>query len=168
MITHALILGLAMAALHRQSPPKDPCTLLKPAEVRALAPGAHVGAGVSSTVSAELGSFACMYKWESGPKATAVNYQLQVRVSDASRLFPGTSAASIKDGLLGTAKPGTANAAVIPGVGDAAVYDSDAPIRSRARALVKGRILEVALEGPDGRAMKPQVIGLLKAAALRL
>ncbi|MGH7535753.1 MAG: hypothetical protein ACREMG_09220, partial [Gemmatimonadales bacterium] len=61
MGTNALILGLVVATAGGAppAPPKDPCALLKPAEVQALAPSAKIGAGVASTVSAALGAFAC-------------------------------------------------------------------------------------------------------------
>jgi len=74
----------------------------------------------------------------------------------------------IKEGLLAEARPGQANAAVIPGVGEAAVFTSDGPIRAKASAYVKGSLLQVILEGKDAPAKKDRVIALFKSAAARL
>ncbi len=119
-------------------------------------------------MSAVLGSFVCEYKWGTGGNAVSGLYTLQVIVSDASKAFPGMDPGTVKEGLLAEAtKPG-ATATVIPGVGDAAIFDSNAPIRASTTALVKGSMLQVNLEGPDARTKKNQVIALLKAAAGRL
>ena len=72
----------------------------------------------------------------------------------------------LRQGLL--AKAGPPNTAVIPAVGDAAVYESNDPIRVETTALVKGDMLIVTFQSADARARKDQVIGLLKAAAKRL
>jgi hypothetical protein len=72
----------------------------------------------------------------------------------------------LREGLLG--KAGTPNTAVIPGVGDAAVYESKDPIRVEASALAKGNMLIVSFVSADARAKKTRVIGLLRAAAARL
>ena len=61
-------------------------------------------------------------------------------------------------------KAGDPNAAVIRAVGDAAIYQSNAPIRVVTTALVKGNVLIVAFQSADARAKKDQVIALLKAA----
>jgi hypothetical protein len=170
MGTNALMLGLVIATADGPGAalPKDPCALLKPAEVQALAPNAKIGAGVASTVSAVLNSFACEYKWGSGGNAVSGLYTLQVIVSDLSKTFPGMEPGTIREGLLLEAgKPG-ATATVIPGVGNGAIFDSNAPIRASTTALVKGSMLQVVLEGPDARTKKDQVIALLKAAAGRL
>jgi hypothetical protein len=72
----------------------------------------------------------------------------------------------LRQGLL--AKAGPPNTAVIPAVGDAAVYESSDPIRVATTAMVKGNMLIVTFESKDARAKKDQVIALLKAAAARL
>lgn len=74
----------------------------------------------------------------------------------------------IKRGLLTSVKAGDANAAVIPGVGEAAIFMSDDPSRAKTTAYVKGILLQVNLECSDARAMMDQVIALLKSAAVRL
>lgn len=169
MATNALMLGLALVMRDPgPAPPQDPCALLKPAEVQALAPKAEIGKGVSSTVSPELGSYACQYEWGTGGNAASGRFQLQVIISDVSKAFPGMEPTLIKQGLLGGAKPGQANTAVIPGVGEAAIFKSSDPIRAETTAYVKGSLLQVILEGSDARAKKDQVIALLKAAASRL
>jgi hypothetical protein len=66
------------------------------------------------------------------------------------------------------AKAGPPDTAVIPAVGDAAVYESNDPIRVVTTALVKGNMLIVTFESPDARAKKDQVIAVLKAAASHL
>jgi hypothetical protein len=77
-------------------------------------------------------------------------------------------ASLVQQGFLAKVKPGDPNAVVIPDIGDAAIYESDAPIRVAATALAKGHMLIVSFESADARARKDQVIALLKAAAGRL
>jgi hypothetical protein len=147
--------------------PKDPCTLLKPAEVQALSPREQIGPGVSSTVSAALNSFACEYKWGKGGNAVGGLYSLQVIITEESKAYPGTDHELIKEGLVSLTVT-ERNTSTISGVGDGAIYQSNAAIRAETTALVKGWMLQVVLEGPDAATRKDQVIGLLKAAAGRL
>jgi hypothetical protein len=77
-------------------------------------------------------------------------------------------ASLVRQGLLASAKAGKRNTAVIPAVGDAAIYESSDPIRVETTALVKGNMLIVSFESSDARAKKDQVTALLKAAAGRL
>ena len=58
--------------------------------------------------------------------------------------------------------------AVIPEVGEAAVFRPDSPAYAGATAFIKGRILQVHLDGVYARDKKDQVIELLKLAAGRL
>ena len=83
------------------------------------------------------------------------------------RMFPGMSPDQIKQQLLESVKPGTADA-VISDVGEAAVFKSDSPLYATATAFLKGRILQVHLDGVDAREKKDQAIALLKSAASRL
>ena len=172
----ALILVLAIAAL-RVAPaaagspaalPKDPCALLKTSEIQALAPGAQIGDGVSNTDLVDLGSVACKYEWGTGGNVASGRFYLSISFSDGSRIYPGKSSELIKEGLLASVKAGDANAAVIPGVGEAAIFMSDDPIRATTSAYVKGILLQVNLECSEARAKKDQVIALLKSAAARL
>ena len=73
----------------------------------------------------------------------------------------------IKQQLLGSVKPGTAEE-VISDVGEAAVFKSDSPYYASATAFLKGRLLEVHLDGVVAREEKDQAIALLKSAASRL
>jgi len=73
----------------------------------------------------------------------------------------------MKPRLLESVKPGTAEA-VISDVGEAAVFKSDSPYYATATALLKGRILEVHLDGLVAREEKDQAIALLRSAASRL
>ena len=83
-------------------------------------------------------------------------------------MFPGLDSQTIRQGLLDMTKQPGANAVAVPGVGDAAIFESAAPIRANTTAYVKGMVLKVDLDGPEGRTKKDQVIALLKALAVRL
>lgn len=142
MGANALILGLAILALTASplsAAPKDPCTLLKTAEIQALAPNTKIGAGVSSTIPGP-DSVVCQYEWGTGNNVQSGRFSLLVQLSDASKLFPGMSSA---------------------------VFTSNDPIRASTTAYAKGLILEVAFQGANARA-KDQVIALLKFAVARL
>jgi hypothetical protein len=93
---------------------------------------------------------------------------LNISVSPMAEAFPGTEASVVQEGLLGKANAGKPNTAVIAGIGDAAIYESNDPIRVNTTALVKGNILIVTFESADARAKKDRVIVLLKAASGRL
>ena len=82
-------------------------------------------------------------------------------------MFPGMTPDQIKQRLLASVKAGTHDA-VIPEIGDAAVFKPDSFVYAVATAFVKGRILQVQLDGSDAHDKKDQVIGLLKSAASRL
>jgi hypothetical protein len=146
--------------------PKDACALLKSTELQALAGNATIGNGTSSTDA--LGSLSCQYKWGTGGNVQSGAFFLQVTLTEIAKAFPGMSPSLMKQGFLAGAKPGKANTAVIPGVGDAALYESDDPIRVKTTALVEGVMLLVNFEASDARAKKDQVIALLKAVAARL
>lgn len=109
----------------------------------------------------------CEYEWGSGGNVQSGRHYLHVTIIEASKAFPGTQTATIKQGMLlsATREP---NGAVIPGVRDAAIFTSSAPIRANTSALVKGFVLQVNFEAIDARAHKDHVIALLKAAASRL
>jgi len=156
----ALVAGVALAS-------PDPCALVKAADIQAITAGAPAGPG-ELTKQPELGSATCSYRWGPGANAASGRFNLHVTVSDVSKTYPGTDRETLVQGLLAeTKKPGT-TAVVIPAVGSAAIFKSDAPIRANTTALVKGMFLQVDLDGPDGRAKKDQVITLLKVIAARL
>lgn len=150
--------------------PKDPCALLKPADIQALAPNAKIGSRVLTT-NAPLAA-SCAYSW--GPRTnewgqTAVT----VDVVDASRVWPGgLSAADIKQRVLVEVRMGGPDASEIPGIGEGAVFTTD-PKSNNAKAKAylvkaKGVVLEVAFHGGNGLAQKDKLIALLKAAAAAL
>jgi hypothetical protein len=58
---------------------------------------------------------------------------------------------TIKQGLLSDAK---SNPVAVSGVGDGAVFSSNAPIRAEGNAVVMGQYLTVFLESSDARAQK--------------
>ena len=168
----AFVLGLAMVATGVSGPggvdgtvsaqTPNPCALLMTDEIQPLAGNASVGDGVSSS----LQSFSyvnCRYTWGVGTG----RFKLDVIVYDASGRFPGMSPEQIKQRLLESVKPGTAEE-VISDIGEAAVFKSDSPYYATATAFLKGRILEVHLDGFVAREEKDQAIALLKSAASRL
>jgi hypothetical protein len=171
MTTHALVAGLALVALEfsgsavEAQKPADTCALLQPAEIQALAGGPKVGPGKADSAAFTR---VCNYEWGTGGKVQSGRSFLSVSVSPTSDAFPGMDPALVQEGLLAKAKAGKPNTAMIAGIGDAAVYESDDPIRVSTTALVKGNMLIVKLESADARAKKVQVIVLLKAAAGRL
>ena len=173
LVACVLVCGLAAAGLRAAAfrpggipalQAKNACALISLQEVQGLGAGARIGDGKPGPPD-PLGSLTCRYEWGSGN----TQFSLQIINGDASRMWPGMNADLIKQGLLGTARPGNkSNAAVISGIGEAAVFDSTAPTQAKTSAYLKGRMLIVTFEGPDARAKKDQVIALLKAAAARL
>ncbi len=157
--------ALVIAAAQSAAVPKDACTLLETAEIQAMA-GATVKDGTPGKV-ASLGAISCTYTWESGNNAAAGKYQLHVLATDASKAFPGMSTALIRQALLARVKEGGTGGEA-PGIGDVATFESNAPIRMNAKALSKGVVLSVELEGPNARLQKDQVVALLKTAVGRL
>jgi hypothetical protein len=164
----AFLVGLVLSgALRATLSPADPCAVLKQPEIQALAASAKVGATVPTTLPAGMGAN-CRYTWSAGANAAAGLWELDVAIGEAAKLSPGTDPATLKEGLAMQAKSDPSNASLLPGVGEAAVYTSESPIRVSTTAYVKGRILRVDLEGPTARTKKDQVIALLKTAAGRL
>ncbi len=100
-----------------------------------------------------------------GVSASAVTAQ---KPGDSCALLQAAEIQLVRQGLLASARAGTTNTAVLSGIGDAAIYESDNPIRVKTTALARGNMLIVSFESSDARAKKDQVIALLKAAAGRL
>ena len=138
------------------------CVLLTTDEIEPLAGNASFCDGVSSALQS-FGYVNCRYTWGVGTG----RFKLDVIVYDAAGRFPGMSPDLIKQRLLESVKPGTAEA-IISDVGEAAVFKSDSPYYATATAFLKGRILEVHLDGLVAREEKDQAIALLKSAASRL
>jgi hypothetical protein len=166
----AFVLGLALVMTGASSPggaggtvsaqELNPCALLTVAEIDSLAAKTSVAAGVSLSLP---GHAACRYMWGVGLS----RFILDVSVNESSRMFAGMSPEQIKQRLLESVKGGTGDA-VIPEIGEAAVFKPDSPVYAGATAFVKGRILAVHLDGIFAREKKDQVIALLKSAAARL
>jgi len=172
MSKNALVIGLAMfagaaasAGGQTSAMPKDACALLTVAEIQEMA-GTLVKDGTPGKVAA-LGSVTCTYTWGPANYSASGQYQLNVLATDASKAFPGMSTALIKQAMAARVKAGGV-AGEVPGIGDAATFESDQPTRVNAKTLAKGVFLSVELEGPNARLQKDQVIALLKAAAGRL
>ena len=138
-----------------------PCALLMPDEIEPLAE-MIVTDGVPSSQAA-AGTSACRFTWGTG----AWRHTLDVIVRDAALAFPGAGPDAIKQGLAASARPETTDS-VIAEVGEAAVFKSDSPVFAYATAYLKGRILQVRLDGADARDSKEYVVALLKSAAGRL
>jgi len=175
---NALVIGLAMfagaavgagaqttARGQTAAMPKDACALLIVAEVQAMA-GVAVKDGIPGSVPS-LGALTCTYTWGPGNSAATGLYQLSVLATDASKAFPGMSPALIKQAMRARVKPGGI-AGPVPDIGEVATFESDEPIRINAKALAKGVLLTVELEGSNARLQKDQVILLLKTAVGRL
>jgi hypothetical protein len=90
------MVALAIAGLRLAGPasddataatlPKDPCALVKPADIQALAPNAKIGSGVPT----DNGSFggSCAYSW--GPRTNEWGQTaLTIMIVDASKVYPG-------------------------------------------------------------------------------
>jgi hypothetical protein len=160
--------GAASASLRL---PKDPCALLKPAEIQAaLAPKATIGPGVPATNMARVG-VSCSYTW--GPRTPQWGQSsVTVTVLDLSQAYPGVSGDQLKEGVLAEAmaKDATITASQISGVGDAGVFKFESrSFNATGEALftAKGVHLSVQFHGGDAGA-KDKVVSLLKQAGSRL
>jgi hypothetical protein len=169
----AFTLGLALVATGASLPGRfdgtvsaqalNPCALLTTDEVDSLATkNTSVAAGVASSAPA-YGYLTCRYTWGTG----VGRFNLDIAVADPSRMFAGVSPDQVKQRLLASIKSETSDA-VLSEIGEAAVFKPDSVADATATALVKGRILQVHLDGLFAREKKDQIVGLLKAAAARL
>ena len=164
----AFLIGVILSGAFRAAPsPPDPCTVLKQADIQALAGSAKVGAAVATTLPAGMGA-SCRYIWGAGASAAAGRWSLDINIGEASKLYPGMGLATLKEGFAMQTKPDPSNASLVPGVGEAAVYTSATPLQVNMTAYVKGLILQIGLEGPTARMKKDQAIALLKTAAGRM
>ena len=166
---NAWALGLALFTIGVSAPSgtvsaqtPNPCALLTNDEIQPLAGNASVGDGVSSSLQS-FNYVNCRYTWGGGTR----RFTLEVIVYDATRQFPAMNPDQIKQQLLASVRPGTAES-VISDVGEAAVFRSDSPLYATATAFLKGRILGVHVDGLAAREKKDQAIALLKSAVSRL
>jgi|KBSMisStaDraftv2_1062788.scaffolds.fasta_scaffold1204735_2 hypothetical protein len=164
----AFILGLALIAgpghlrVAVSAQTTGACALLTSDEIEAVAVKSSVASGVSNALPG-YGYGACRYSWGTGTG----RFTLEVVVTDPARMFPGMSPDQIKQRLLESVRPDTSDS-VIAEVGDAAVFKPDSPVYASATALIKGRVLQVHLDGAYAGEKKDQIVGLLKSAAARL
>jgi hypothetical protein len=176
--TAPLVLGLAIAVLRLAGSaseavagtlPKDPCALLKAAEIQSLAPNAKIGGGVLDASMAPLG-VGCRFTW--GPRSREWGESaLTITVMDASKAFAGVRPDLLQQGLLAKAKNGGPDASQVSGVGDAAVFTFEArSSNATVEAYFKTKDLHLSLtfHAGDSLANKDKIIALLKAAAARL
>jgi hypothetical protein len=140
----------------------SPCALLTAEEIQTIVPKEHMASGVARAVSA-LDSFGCRFTWGAGTG----HFTLDVAVNPASRMFAGMSADAAKQALLSSVIPGTSDA-VVPDIGEAAVFKVHSPLYANVSAYVKNRVLQVSLDGIDAPDWKAELISLLKSAASRL
>jgi hypothetical protein len=162
-----LVALLSSGALRAAPSSPDPCTVLKQADVQAFAGGAKIGAAVATTFPAGMGA-SCQYRWGSGASPAAGLWTLVVNVGEASKQYPGMDLATLQEAFAMQTRPDPANASLITGAGEAAVYTSASPREVNMTAYVKGLILQIHLEGPTARMKRDQAIALLKTAAARL
>jgi hypothetical protein len=165
-------LGLALVVSGAPSPVRggnivsaqtlNACTLLMGEDIHPHDEKTSVAAGVAESFP-ELGYAACRYTWGMGVD----RFRLDVIVTDAARVFPGLTPEQIKQRLLESVRTGTEDA-VVSEIGEAAVFKPESAVFANATALVKGRILQVQLDGVYAGEMKGEVVGLLKTAASRL
>ena len=165
ILTVAAFLASNVAA----APPKDPCALLKPAEIQALAPSATIGSGVASMDTLALGA-SCVYTW--GPRSDKWgDSQLTITVLDTSKAYPGMGADVLVQGMLALVKTGGPNASIISGVGDAAAFtfeDRVSTATAQAYFATKGVQVSLAFHGGDALSSKDKLAALLREAAGRL
>src|SRR5215813_9743580 len=171
MTKHVLVFSLmALVGLDASADAqtvKDGCALVQPADVQTLAGSVQVGAGKPDKDDV-LGTRSCRFEWGAGGNVQSGKTFLTISATPMAKVLPGVEPKAAQQGLLASAKPGKVVTAVIPDVGDAAVYESNAEIRVTATAFARGNMVIVTLETMNARAKKDQVIALLKAAVGRL
>jgi hypothetical protein len=140
----------------------DPCVLLTPDDIESSVAKSSVDAGVARSFP-DHGYTFCQYTWG---EATG-RFRLDVALTEPSRMFPGMSPDQIKQQLVQSVRTGTEDT-LIPDIGDAAVFKPASPLFATGTSLIKGRILQVHLDGVFAGEMKDQLIQLLKTAASRL
>ena len=159
-VTGAIGPGQGHGAISAQA--VSPCALLTLDEIKSLADKSSVADGVPQSPP-NVGHVGCDYMWGTGTGRV----KLAVVVTDPSLMFPGVSPDQVKQRILESVRAGTHDA-VIPEIGDAAVFKPDSAVYASAIAVVKGRILQLHLDGLYAGEEKDHLIGLLKAAASRM
>lgn len=171
-LASALVLGLAFVVTGASSPGRldgtlsaqasSPCALLTVDDIESRVADSDVPDGVPNSFP-DIGYASCRYAWGVGIGSSS----LVVAVTEPSRMFPGMSPDQIKQQLAGSVRPETDDA-LISDVGEAAVFKPDSPFYATATSFVKGRVLQVHLDGYSARDKKDQIVELLKSAVSRL
>src|SRR5262249_5393607 len=177
----SLIIGLAIAMLglagfasrdaNAGTLPKDPCALLRPAEIQALAPNDKIGSGVPDTGGAPM-AVMCTYSW--GSRNTEWGQtSLAIEFTDVSKVWPGgLSPDDIKQRVTVETNMGGPGSSPISGIGDCAVFSTDPKAHeATAKAYMvqgKGIVMWLTYHGGDALSQKDKIIALLKQAATRL
>jgi hypothetical protein len=168
--TVPLTIALAIAGLRLATLPKDPCALLKPAEIQdALAGNAGIGTGVANTATLPMG-VGCTYTWGQRTKEYGES-QFTITVIDATKAWPNTDADVLEQGLRAKAQVGGPNASVIYGVGNAGAFTYEArSFNATAEAYFASKNLHLSVTFHEGDSLqrKDKLIALLKAAGTRL
>jgi hypothetical protein len=183
MRTKAFIFALAALVLRVGAPgfglvaaaalPKDPCALLKQADIQAINATAKVGKGKPSP---DVSGFAvgCTYEWGIRTPEWGMS-SLQINITDTSKVYPnGLSADEIKQRVGMMVKMGGPGAEQVSDIGDGALFTIEPRAHNtKVTAFVvkdKGVILEAIFHGDanDALAKKDALAGLLGLAASRL
>jgi hypothetical protein len=161
MIVSVVVSGSATGQNTVAPQASGPCALLTIDDIQSLAPNTKIADGLAT--SFDLGYTACRYTWGSGFN----HYTLDVTVGEASRMFAGMQPDLVKPALRALVTVGTADA-LIPEVGEAAIFKADSQVHVCATAYLKSRMLSRCASTGRTRATKSdQVIALLKTAASR-
>ena len=131
------------------------CALVTDDEVGSLAPEEAIAKGVSGALPS-FGLVACHYTGGTGID----RFKLDITIHYSSRMFPGMTPDQIKQRLVESVKAGTDEAVLSGRSGEAAVIRPDSTFYVTATAFMKGRILQVRLDGLTASAKRDQVIGL--------
>jgi phosphotransferase system HPr-like phosphotransfer protein len=150
-LPHSRVIAVAQSA--------QPCALLTTEDIQPLAYQQTVAPGVAASYAA-TGFSACRYAWGTGLD----RYKLEVNISDSSRMFAGLAPGQVKRALQSIVVKDTADM-IVSDVGDAAIFKAESPVYVQATAVIKGRVLQLSLDGLDAREKKGEVIALLKQAA---
>jgi len=151
------------------APPKDPCALLKPADIQALAPNA-TGAGLKA--ENDRAGTGCTYTWGPRTKEWGQN-TLTLTVAKVSDLWPGgLSPNDVKQRVAVEVSSGGPGSSEVPGIGDGAAFTAnDKAHESQVTAFFvksKGVFVILLFHGGNALAQKDKLIALLKTAAAAL
>ena len=136
--------------------PDDACSLLSMDQVRTVLPQSEDGKSKKEAAGATQ-VVTCF--WQDRTTSLTVT---------ASSIPAPATTALMKTSLQAEIRNAGANGGEVQGVGDYAIYTSTIAADMAAKAVVKGYLLVVDLNGLGARDQKDKVIALLKAAAGRI